>query len=111
MAKAADLVGILAKQKSEISSRLTGTTAKAKGILAEQIDRSKGTVARTLLVHYIVSGLAIGAMLLILYGAFLVLSQMLAPALAAGLLGASIALLLAGGAFIFTRSHRDEPRP
>jgi hypothetical protein len=97
------LIGSLVQEKAQLTEQLSGTTAKAKGIL----EKSKGVVVKGLLAHYLVAGLAIGSMLLILYGGFIALSKSLDPAAAAGILGFSVVLMLVGGALFFTRPRRD----
>lgn len=92
MAKAVDLVGTLAKEKEGLSSRVSGTTAKVKGIVV------KGLLARDL-----VAGLVIGSVLAVLYGAFLVLTNWLDPAAAAGLVGLAVITTLFVGAHLATR--------
>ncbi len=116
MAKAADLGALLAKipaaanaqaalekHGKDLAARGKGLVAQGKGLAAQ----GKRLAVKGLLLHYLISGLCFGSMLLVLWGGFSLLSRSLDPAAAAILLGLAVGILLVGGGLLATRVKDD----
>lgn len=126
MAKAANLGALLAKIPAAAAAKQAfdrqlaegkGLAAKGRELVAKGQDflnngkayteKGKALAAKGLLAHYMISGLALGSMLLLLWGGHQALARVLDPTAAAGVLGIGVAGILVGGALFATRSRDD----
>jgi hypothetical protein len=97
--RAAQSAGLAAKGESIIEKAKTladrGKAASEKG---------KALAVKGLLAHYLISGLAMGSALLVLFGVYQLVQRSLDPAFSAIVLGLGVATLLIGGGLLATRS-------
>lgn len=77
-------------------------------MLEEKAAKAKGLAAKGVLAHYLASGLGVGSVLLVLYGAWSLLSRTLDPGFAALGLGLGLIATLVLGVVVATRPKKPE---